>query len=125
MDRGSSDGRRDPEPRAVFRTLDDPTCRDILESADGPMSAKQVAEAADVALSTAYRKLERLEEAALVTRETELDPGGNHRARYRVDFDRVIVAFDDARRLAATVETRLSPPEERLLDAWTTVRNEA
>lgn len=125
MDRGSSDGRREPEPTTVFRTLDDPTCRDILESADEPMSAKQVAEAADVALSTAYRKLERLEEAALVTRETELDPGGNHRSRYRVDFDRVIVAFDDARRLAATVETRLSTSEERLLDAWTTVRNEA
>lgn len=122
---GSPEERGDPDPEAVFGSLDDPTCRAIVESVDEPMSARQVADAVDVALSTAYRKLDRLEEASLVASETELDPGGDHRSRFRVDFERVVVALDDARSLAATVEPRLSSPEERLLETWTAVRNEA
>lgn len=125
MSGGPPAGRSEPDPETVFGTLDDPTCREILESVDEPMSAKQVAGTVDVALSTAYRKLARLQEASLVAEETELDPDGNHRARFRVDFDRVIVSLDQARTLTATVETRLTAPEERLLDAWTAVRNEA
>lgn len=125
MGDGTPEEGRDPDPEAVFGTLDDPTCRDIVESVDEPMSAKQVADAVDVALSTAYRKLDRLQEASLVSSETELDPGGDHRSRFRVDFERVIVALDDTRSLAATVEPRLSTPEEQLLDAWTAVCNEA
>lgn len=122
---GPPTDRSEPDPVTLFGTLDDQTCREILESVDEPMSAKEVAESVDIALSTAYRKLDRLEEASLVSEETELDPGGNHRARFRVGFERVIVTRDEARSLAAAVESRLSAPEERLLESWTAVRNEA
>lgn len=78
----------------MFRTFGDPICRAIVEAIDEPMSVKEVAEAADVPVSTTYKKLDRLREASLVTRETQLDFGGHHRARF--------IAFVTVRRVRRT-----------------------
>lgn len=125
MIRGSADDQRDPEPETVFGTLDDPACRAIVESLDEPMTAREVSETADVPLSTTYKKLDRLQDASLVTEETEFDPGGHHRARYTVEFDRVIVGLDETNEFAVDVESRLATPEQQLLDVWAAIREES
>lgn len=113
-----------PDSETVFRTLDDGACRSIVEAIDGPMTAKEISEAADVPLSTTYKKLDRLTDATLVVERTELDPRGHHRSRYALNFDRVIVRLDEEKKLGVVIEEPLDTPEKQLLDIWSTVRKE-
>jgi len=46
----------------TFDALADPDCRAILGAADTAMTTSELADACDIALSTAYRKVERLSE---------------------------------------------------------------
>lgn len=124
MVRGEIDRPDDPEPDAVFGTFDDPACRAIIETVDEPMSAKEVADTAGIPVSTTYKKLDRLQEASLVTRETQLDPGGHHRARFVVNFDRIVIELNDDRKLSVDVESRLAKPEQQIVDMWSTVREQ-
>lgn len=114
----------DPDPETVFDVLDDEACRDIVASLDGPMTAGQISEAADVPVSTAYKKLDKLESASLLTAETELRAGGHHRSRYLLDFDRLVVLLDDGGRFDVDVERELAEPERQLVGIWSEVRKE-
>ncbi|MWV64290.1 helix-turn-helix domain-containing protein [Halorubrum sp. JWXQ-INN 858] len=113
-----------PEPEQVFAALDDPACRDIVSALDGPMTAKQVSEAADVPLSTAYKKLDRLESAAMLNELTEIDTGGHHRSRYVVAFERLVVELDDGRSFLVEVEDGGRGPDSQLVELWSQVRRE-
>lgn len=113
----------DPDPEAVFEALDDDACREILAALDEPMSASRVAEAAEVPVSTTYKKLDKLEEASLLAEETQLREGGHHRSRYLRDFGRLEVEVED-RQFVVDVERRLARPERRLVDVWSEIRRE-
>lgn len=125
MVRGVGGGGESPDPELVFRTLDDPACRAIVEAIDEPMSAKEISAAADVPLSTTYKKLDRLTAADLVAQQTELDPGGHHRARYVVGFERVVVGRDEDRSIVVEIEPPADSPQQQLLDIWSSLRDEA
>lgn len=67
---------------ATFDALADPDCRAILGAADTPMTTGELADACDLALSTAYRKVERLSETPLLVEGVRFDPDGDHAAEY-------------------------------------------
>ncbi|MGQ3328755.1 helix-turn-helix domain-containing protein [Halorubrum sp. FL23] len=66
----------------TFEALADPDCRAILGAADTAMTTSELAEACDIALSTAYRKVERLSETPLLVEGVRFDPDGDHAAEY-------------------------------------------
>lgn len=67
---------------ATFDALSDPDCRAILGAAETPMTTGELADACDLALSTAYRKVERLSETPLLEEGVRFDPDGDHAAEY-------------------------------------------
>jgi len=66
----------------AFDALADPDCRAILSAADEPMTTSELADACDIALSTAYRKVERLNETPLLSEGIRFDPEGDHASEY-------------------------------------------
>lgn len=85
----------DPEidPQAVLTAFDDDDCRAILEAtADGPLTAPELSEQCDVPLSTVYRKLDLLTDAALLEEGVRLRSGGDHLSEYRQSFENVQVS---------------------------------
>jgi DNA-binding transcriptional ArsR family regulator len=75
------------DPETVLKALNDVDCRAILAAVeDGPATAKELAEACDLPLSTAYRKLELLTEAGLLQEGTRIGTGHRHPSQYERDF---------------------------------------
>ena len=67
----------------VLEPLDDPDCLAILDAIDEEsLSAREIAEVCDLPLSTAYRKLELLVDAGIVSRGVRLSTSGNHTSEY-------------------------------------------
>lgn len=117
--------RRDaPDPDAVFRALDDGTCREIIAELDEPQTVTEIAEHCDIPLSTTYRKIERLDEASLVTQRTEIRQGGHHRALYRADFVTVRAFVSPERSLDVAIDRPVPEPQEGLVSLWSEMRRE-
>jgi DNA-binding transcriptional ArsR family regulator len=92
---------------ATFEALADPDCRAILNAADTPMTTTELADVCDIALSTAYRKVERLSETPLLREGVRFDPDGDHAAEYtRGATDAAIELGDDG--VTLTVEDAAS-----------------
>jgi DNA-binding transcriptional ArsR family regulator len=113
-----------PDLQDVLDALDDPDCRTIVSVLEEPMTASEVAEESDIPLSTTYRKIERLTEAALLVEGTEIRPDGQHASTYRVDFEEVVIALTDDREFDAEVTRRPRSPDQRLENLWSEVRKE-
>ena len=79
---------------ATFEALADPDCRAILGVADAPMTTREIADACDIALSTAYRKVDRLSETPLLAEGVRFDPEGDHAAEYVRDTTSATVELD-------------------------------
>jgi DNA-binding transcriptional ArsR family regulator len=102
----------------VLELLGDEYARDVLRAVtECPRTGSEIADAADVSKPTAYRRLERLEEAGLVDTTQRLDPNGHHCKQFHavvegVDFefgaDGVSVSLD-------TDESARSGPSRRLV----------
>ena len=118
--------RRSESPRleTVLDALDDPACRALVHAIDAPRTASELAERADVPLSTAYRKLDRLTEASLLETETEVRADGHHTTRYRLAFEEVTITLDDGRTFTVEVIRPPQAPDERLETMWSQVRRE-
>ena len=119
-----SDSHVQPDPRAVVGALADDDCRAIVEFLDEPATAGEVADGADVPLSTTYRKLDRLVDAGLVTERTDALRRGQPTTRYRRAFEAVRVETDDGGSLEAVVEERPTTADERLESLWAELRAE-
>jgi DNA-binding transcriptional ArsR family regulator len=113
-----------PALQSVLDALDDPACRELVKHLDGTATVSELSEAAEIPLSTTYRKLDRLEEASLLTTETEIRRDGHHTTHYRVDFERVVVALNEHRAFEVSVERPPQGAEERLAALWSEVRKE-
>lgn len=102
---------------AAFDALADPDCRAILGTADAAMTTSELAEACDIALSTAYRKVERLSETPLLIEGVRFDPNGDHAAEYtRGATDATIELTDDG----VTLTMEGSASAERVPPAFDT-----
>ncbi|ADE04349.1 winged helix-turn-helix domain-containing protein [Haloferax volcanii] len=90
------------EAEQVLEALSDRACRQILTTLQGatePMTAQDLSEACDVPLSTTYRKVEQLSEAALLDEKLQLRANGTHTHQYRSNVESVTVSLNDDRGL--------------------------
>jgi DNA-binding transcriptional ArsR family regulator len=113
-----------PDLEAVLDALDDPTCRAIVRTLDHPMTAEEIADAADVPLSTTYRKLDMLTAASLLDERVDVRPKSQHASQYQVEFEAVVVRLAEDRDFRVAVSKRARRPDERLEDLWAEVRKE-
>ena len=99
----------------TFDALADPDCRAILGAADTAMTTSELADACDIALSTAYRKVERLSETPLLVEGVRFDPDGDHAAEYtRGATDATIELGEDG--VTLTVDDSAADPVSAAFD---------
>jgi hypothetical protein len=113
-----------PDLQEVLDALDDPDCRDIVTALEEPMTADQISGAADVPLSTTYRKLDLLSEASLLEEGLEIRSDGQHASRYAIAFEEVIIALTEDRDFDVQISRRPRAADERLANLWSEVRKE-
>lgn len=88
---------------AVFGALEDADCREILAAtSDESLTANEVSEQCDLALSTAYRKLELLTDAGLLDEQLRLARSGKHTSEYARSIDDIHVSIEGDISLAIT-----------------------
>lgn len=116
--------RDDAEPQLepVLSALIDEDSRTIICHLDSPLTASELSEAADIPLSTTYRKLDRMVEATLLEELTEIRPGGRHTTRYRVDFEDVLISKEEECNFDISVSRPARTADERLAYLWTEVK---
>ncbi|KPN29009.1 putative transcriptional regulator [Halolamina pelagica] len=84
----------EPDPPAVFATLDDEYARDILVATKTErLSAKELSEKCDMSRPTVSRRVGRLVEQGLLEEYTHVDPGGRHYREYEARLERVEVSL--------------------------------
>lgn len=89
-------GRSVEDVAAVFESLDDRYCRQVLEAiSTEPMTGPELAEACDIPTSTVYRKLDVLADSPLVEQRIRFDTDSKPATEYRCRFDVLRVGFDD------------------------------
>jgi DNA-binding transcriptional ArsR family regulator len=123
--RHPSEATDSPDLETVLEALDDETCRAIIRYLDGPMTASEVSNNCDIPMSTTYRKLDKLNEAKLLTEGTRIRSDGHHASRYEVAFEAVRVDRTDANDLDIVIERPKRTTDERLASLWDEVRREA
>lgn len=79
----------------VLEALEDDDCRTILAATtDNALSVTEISEQFDIALSTAYRKVDALVEAGLLEETLRLRHSGNHVNTYACSVDDVTMSID-------------------------------
>lgn len=107
---------RDAALDATFEALADADCRAILAAAATPKTTSELAEACDIALSTAYRKVELLSETPLLAEGVRFDPDGDHAAEYVRDAADAAIELDDGG-VSLTVDREGADPLAASIDA--------
>lgn len=113
-----------PELQTILDALDDQGCRAIVSAIDRPMTADEIAEAADIPLSTTYRKLDLLAEASLLDEGVEIRADGQHASCYSVSFEEVCFRLSESGEFETDIARRSRATDERLADLWSEVRKE-
>jgi DNA-binding transcriptional ArsR family regulator len=113
-----------PDLQAVLDALDDEGCRRIVEALVEPMTAKEVSDACDIPLSTTYRKLDLLTDAALLSERAVLQPDGHHTTEYELAFEEVVIRLSEDRSLDVGVSRPDVAKDERLETLWAEVSKE-
>lgn len=113
-----------PSLEEVLAALHDEDCRAIVKELAEPMTAEEISEAADIPLSTTYRKLDRLTKASLLEEGVEVRKDGQHVSRYILVFDEVTITLSDDRELEVDVSTESQTADQRLATLWSEVRKE-
>jgi len=124
MSRVPAGDEDDPELETILAALHDEDCRRILTELSEPMTAEEISDAADIPLSTTYRKLDRLTEASLLDEGVEVRKDGQHVSRYILVFDEVNITLSDDRELEVDLSREPQSPEQRLATLWSEVRKE-
>ncbi|GAA0281102.1 ArsR/SmtB family transcription factor [Halobacterium noricense] len=93
--RGPFEAVEETDPAAVLDALTDPLCRRVLGCAREPVTASEVADAADLSLSSTYRKLHTLSDAGLLETQTELREDGYHTTRYRATLEEATIRLGE------------------------------
>ncbi|MDR5671914.1 Transcriptional regulator containing HTH domain,ArsR family [Halalkaliarchaeum sp. AArc-CO] len=114
-----------PDPEVVLDALADDAAQAIVKELAEPMTASELSDACDIPLSTTYRKLELLTDAALLSESTEIRRDGQHTTRYSLAFEEVRVRLTDNRDLTVEIEARDRGRDERLAELWKEVQEEA
>jgi DNA-binding transcriptional ArsR family regulator len=83
-------------PEEVLALLGDDLARAVLRHvAEEPLPARVLADRLDVARSTVYSRLDRLEAAGLIEGSMHYHPDGHHRRRFNTRLDEFRVSLAD------------------------------
>jgi response regulator of citrate/malate metabolism len=82
-DRAAVDQSPSVDQDALLTALQDDDCRAIVQAVeDDPLSASEIADACDLPLSTTYRKVDMLTDAALLDERLRVATSGSHEREY-------------------------------------------
>lgn len=97
LHRGTScEEAHSPSAAELLDLLGDEYTRKVFEAvADEPRGGRAVAEEAGVSRPTAYRRLNALKDAGLVTSECQVATDGHHREQFAASAEQLSVSFDD------------------------------
>jgi DNA-binding transcriptional ArsR family regulator len=103
--------------QSVLDALDDTDCRAILEATRGDAkTAGEIADECDLPSSTAYRKIDQLDDADLLTEQLRIRRSGKHVSEYACAVDDVTLTVGDGgvelavTRADAQADTDLAQP---------------
>lgn len=83
--------------QAVLDALDDTDCRAILEATRGDSkTASEIADECDLPSSTAYRKIDQLDDADLLTEQLRIRRSGKHVSEYACAVDDVTLSVGES-----------------------------
>lgn len=96
-DTETQDRFTDPEAvQTIVEGFDDPDCRAILAATrEEWLTVGEIADRCDLAQSTAYRKVDLLVEAELLSQSACIRPSGTHVSTYGCDVADVTLSIDD------------------------------
>lgn len=88
---------------AILGALKDEDCRAILAAtSDGTRTANELSESCDLALSTAYRKLDQLTETGLLDEQLRISRNGKHTSEYARSIENLHVSMGTDIELSVT-----------------------
>lgn len=80
--------------QGLLTVLQDEGCRRIIQATgEDALSAKELAETCEMPLSTAYRKVDRLTDAGVLTEQVRIARSGKHTSEYLLRIDDVEVTL--------------------------------
>lgn len=101
-------------PGDLLDLLDDEHVQMILEqTASEPKRARELADASNASRATVYRRLNRLEDAGLLTSRMAYDAEGHHHQVFRTTLEAATISLTDG----LHVETSISRPDTETADA--------
>jgi predicted transcriptional regulator len=80
---------------ALLEALADDRSAAILQTTAEPRTVEELSDDCDIPLSTTYRQVKRLESAALLEKNTTVDPDGRCAAQYQRTVDKLRVDLLD------------------------------
>ena len=84
----------DQRKRSILHIIGDEDCRRILDvSGEKALSANEISDACDLPLSTAYRKLEILTGAGLLSEQPRIRKSGKHPSEYVRTVESIGITF--------------------------------
>lgn len=111
------------EDLAIFEAFADETTAEILvQTTESERSVDELADLVDASPSTVYRRIERLVEQGLLSKQLQLDRDGNHYHVYRAAVKRVEARLEDE-----TIEVHVERREDgvdRFVRLWEDIRGE-
>jgi DNA-binding transcriptional ArsR family regulator len=88
--------RSDTDPSELLGALVDEDCREILRVTSAQsLSAGEISNACEIPSSTAYRKIEQLTEAGLLSESIRICSSGSHESEYECVVSNVEIELGD------------------------------
>lgn len=102
----------DAEIATLLSALEDDDCRAILEAtSDEALSAAELCEQCDLSTSSAYRKVDELTQAGLLTESVRLRPSEAHTSEYRLAVSQLEISLGSGQfELSVTLRQANAPP---------------
>ena len=99
--------RETPSPEGLLQLLADPNARTVMAlTAEGPRSVEEIVERCEMSPATAYRKVNQLAEAGLVTESVRIRPEGTNFREFELRVGAVRVTLTEDRKPDVTLEGR-------------------
>lgn len=92
---GRQNEEHDCDPQAVLDVLEDGTAREIIECTDTPMTVAELIDECDLATSTAYRKVNRLQDTGVLRQTIRFSSSGKHPKQYERAICDISVSIDN------------------------------
>lgn len=106
------------EFETIVGLLDDEYAREILRAtSQEPMTVPELSDRSEASPATLYRRIEQLQELALLAEQTTIDPDGHHATAYATTLEGLHIGLDDGE-FDCTLERADEDAADRLQRLW-------